>query len=85
MQLTITDGDSEITPVEYYITSGDLLCQFQIRSTGEVYIAKPLDRETISSYELDIITTDGRFSATTKLFIEVLDANGKNICTFLRY
>lgn len=77
LQLEITDEDAEITPVEYYITSGDPLCQFQIRSTGEVYIAKHLDRESISNYDLEIITTDGRHSATTQLSIEILDANGK--------
>lgn len=76
IQLAITDNDSDETPVEYYITSGDPLCQFQIRPTGDVYITKLLDRESIPRYNLNIITTDGRHSTTTKLTVDILDANG---------
>lgn len=79
IQLGITDADLDLnTPVKYYIIAGDSRSQFQIRDSGEVYVAKPLDRESISSYKLEIIATDGLFSARTKLEIEVLDANGKS-------
>ena len=74
--MAITDEDSDDTPVEYYVTSGDPLCQFQIRPTGEVFITKLLDREATSQYNLDIITTDGRHSAKTKLIVDIRDANG---------
>lgn len=66
-----------VSPVEFYITGGDPRSQFQIRQTGEVYVAKPLDRESVSSYVLDVTATDGKFIATTKVTIDILDANGK--------
>lgn len=76
LQIGTTDKDIEInTPIEYYIISGDPLSQFQIRQTGEVYVAKPLDRESVSSYNLGVIVTDGKFTATTNITILVLDAN----------
>ncbi|GLH14886.1 Fat-like cadherin-related tumor suppressor homolog [Gryllus bimaculatus] len=67
VQLETTDLDSDlISPVEFYITSGDPQSQFQIRQTGEVYVAKPLDRESISKYILEVTATDGKFIAKTK-------------------
>lgn len=65
-----------VSPVEFYITGGDPRSQFQIRQTGEVYVAKPLDRERISNYILDVTATDGKFITTTKVTIDILDANG---------
>ncbi|PNF22862.1 hypothetical protein B7P43_G15012, partial [Cryptotermes secundus] len=64
-----------VSPVEFYITGGDPRSQFQIRQTGEVYVAKPLDRESVSNYVLDVTATDGKFIATTKVTIDILDAN----------
>lgn len=79
--IDVTDADADLsTPVDYYIISGDPSSQFQIRKTGELYIAKPLDRETVSSYDLEIVVTDGFFTHSTKVAITVLDANGK--CLF---
>lgn len=76
LQIGTTDKDVEITtPIEYYIIAGDSLSQFQIRQTGEVYVAKSLDRESVSVYELTVIVTDGKFTATTNITINVLDAN----------
>lgn len=69
-----------VSPVEFYITGGDPRSQFQIRQTGEVYVAKPLDRESVSNYILDVTATDGKFIATTKVTIDILDANGKQHC-----
>jgi hypothetical protein len=40
-------------------------------------VAKPLDRESVSNYILDVTATDGKFIATTKVTIDILDANGK--------
>lgn len=66
-----------VSPVDFYITGGDPQSQFQIRQTGEVYVAKPLDRESVNNYILDVTVTDGKFIATTKVTIDILDANGK--------
>jgi protocadherin Fat 1/2/3 len=74
-----------VSPVEFYITGGDPRSQFQIRQTGEVYVAKPLDRESLGSYILDITATDGKFIAATKVTIDILDANGKQHCLLFLY
>lgn len=76
--LEITDADVDLnTPVDFYITAGDPSSQFQIRQTGEVYVVKPLDRETVASYNLNIIVTDGLFTDSTTVAIKIFDANGK--------
>ncbi|XP_048512093.1 fat-like cadherin-related tumor suppressor homolog isoform X4 [Athalia rosae] len=76
VKLVTNDRDADLnTPVEFYITSGDPRSQFQIRSTGEVYVAKSLDREMISRYELNVIGTDGKYVCETKVAIEITDVN----------
>ncbi|XP_019772654.2 fat-like cadherin-related tumor suppressor homolog isoform X8 [Dendroctonus ponderosae] len=76
LTLTTTDLDSDLsTPVEFYIIAGDPSSQFQIRQTGELYVAKSLDREKLATYNLNILVTDGLFTDTTKVTVMVLDAN----------
>lgn len=76
IQLSTIDDDVTLqTPVEYYIMSGDSQSQFQIRQTGELYVAKELDREMYPWYTLGIIATDGHFTAHTNVTIQILDAN----------
>lgn len=76
-KLEIIDADEDlITPVDYYIISGDISSQFQIRQTGELYVVKALDRETVANYNLKIIVTDGLYTDTTAVSINILDANG---------
>ncbi|XP_038113282.1 fat-like cadherin-related tumor suppressor homolog isoform X3 [Culex quinquefasciatus] len=76
LQISTTDKDVDLkTPIEYYIISGDPLSQFQIKNTGEVFVVKALDRESISRYELGVIVTDGKYTSTTNISITVLDAN----------
>lgn len=78
LTLDVTDADTDLsTPVDFYIIDGDPSSQFQIRKTGELYVAKPLDRETVPRYDLSIIVTDGLFTHTAKVSIIVLDVNGK--------
>lgn len=87
LQLSITDKDSDSdAPIEYYILSGDPFSQFQIRQTGELYVAKALDRESIASYRLNVIVTDGTFTTHTNVSITVLDANDNSpYCLKYRY
>ncbi|XP_031337329.1 fat-like cadherin-related tumor suppressor homolog isoform X2 [Photinus pyralis] len=76
LTLEVTDADIDLsTPVNYFIISGDPSSQFQVRQTGEIYVAKSLDRESVSKYDLQIIVTDGLFTDTTKVTINILDAN----------
>nr|CAD7395413.1 unnamed protein product [Timema poppensis] len=76
VQLSTTDEDEDlVSPVEFYITGGDPRLQFQIRQDGKVYISKPLDRERVNKYVLDVTATDGKFITTTVVTIEILDAN----------
>jgi len=56
--------------------------QFQVRQTGELYVAKNLDREKVDHYNLEILVTDGLFTHTTKVSITVLDANGGFLFVF---
>lgn len=73
--LSTVDKDEIVSPCAFYITSGDPRSQFQIRSTGEIYVAKPLDRESIDRYELTIVGTDGLFVFETTVVIQVMDVN----------
>lgn len=75
-KLEVVDADLDLnTPVDFYIIGGDPSSQFQIRQTGEVYVGKPLDRETVAFYDLSIIVTDGLFTDETSVHVKVLDAN----------
>ncbi|XP_040169862.1 fat-like cadherin-related tumor suppressor homolog isoform X4 [Anopheles arabiensis] len=76
LQIATTDRDVELrTAVEYYIIAGDSLSQFQIKNSGEVFVVKALDRESIAEYELKVIVTDGKYTATANISVTVLDAN----------
>ena len=46
-----------------------------MKKNGEVYVARELDRETVSSYKLVVKVTDGTFIAYCKISIEILDDN----------
>lgn len=73
--LEIKDADFETSKNDFYITKGNQLGQFQVRENGEIFVNKPLDRENISSYLLEVLVTDGLFVSKTKVAIEVLDTN----------
>lgn len=77
VQLTLVDNDNELpTTLMYHIRDGDMHSKFAIRSTGEVYVANALDRETLDKYQLTILVTDGTYVSTTQLHITVTDING---------
>ena len=71
---TDLDLDSN-AKVAYSITEGNQFGQFAIKSTGEVYVLKELDREVISSYTLTITASDGAFISLASVMINVLDIN----------
>ena len=47
----------------------------QVKKNGEVYVARQLDRETVSSYKLVVKASDGTFITYCKISIEILDDN----------
>lgn len=66
--------------VMYYITSGDVMHQFQVKDSGQVYVNGQLDREVKDNYVLGITATDGMFVTQTRVKITVVDVNGE--CLF---
>lgn len=79
-QIIATDLDSDKNgEVSYSIIRGDNQNQFDIEEkTGYVSVAGELDRETISSYVLEILAKDNGvpvLSRQTLLNIEISDAN----------
>ncbi|KAE9538544.1 hypothetical protein AGLY_005643 [Aphis glycines] len=87
VQLTLIDDDNELpATLMYHIRDGDMHSKFAIRSTGEVYVANTLDRETLDNYQLSILVTDGTYVSTTQLHITVTDVNDeKPYCLRHRY
>ena len=63
------------TRVDYYVRDGDSKGQFGIKSNGEVYVSRPLDRELESIYKLKVVASDGKFVTEAKVTIEILDDN----------
>ena len=47
----------------------------QVKKNGELYVSRPLDRELVSSYRLEVAVTDGVFVSRCKVTIEILDDN----------
>ncbi|XP_037068712.1 protocadherin Fat 1-like [Pollicipes pollicipes] len=79
MSLTTDDADLLSAPVHFYITDGDPHARFEIvtsgANSGELFVLNALDRETVPSYDLTVTATDGSLVATTRLHLDVLDAN----------
>lgn len=63
----------------YEIASGDPEHQFKInRESGWISVAAPLDRESVSSYNLEIVALDQgipQCSGSLSVYVEVSDAN----------
>lgn len=75
LSLMVEDKDEEKNNVDFYIIEGDLQGQFTVQKSGKIVVQKPLDREIISSYQLTVLVTDGKFVSKTWVSIEVLDVN----------
>lgn len=75
-QLMTEDADQVAkTRVDFYILDGDPQGHFAIKSNGEVYVSRPLNREELSIYKLKIVASDGTFVAEASVSIEILDDN----------
>lgn len=76
--LVVMATDADIVPnnvVTYHIAGGDVLGQFGVRTSGEIYVNKLLDREEEAHYQLTLLATDGAYVATATVTINILDAN----------
>lgn len=82
--ITIRAEDKDLgrnSKLTYHITKGDRLGQFRISNSGEIIVNKELDRERKSRYELIVTVTDGKFVSTTRVRVDILDANDNDpIC-----
>ncbi|KAF2894632.1 hypothetical protein ILUMI_11530 [Ignelater luminosus] len=81
VRLYTTDADEGLNgDVFYSIASGNEDGRFEIdEATGQIVLARSLDRETTSKYRLTVIAHDAglskRLSSSTTVSIEVLDEN----------
>uniref|UniRef100_A0A8C5V9H3 FAT atypical cadherin 1 n=1 Tax=Microcebus murinus TaxID=30608 RepID=A0A8C5V9H3_MICMU len=64
------------TPLWFDIIGGNYDSQFDVdKGTGTVIVAKPLDAEQKSNYNLTVEATDGTTTILTQVFIKVIDTN----------
>lgn len=78
VRLEVRDADATGAPLSFFVADGDPRARFQLRASGELYVARPLDRETEPLYDLLVAATDGKFTAYTRVHITVLDVNGES-------
>ncbi|XP_037297103.1 fat-like cadherin-related tumor suppressor homolog isoform X2 [Manduca sexta] len=74
-RLEVDDADAAGAPLTFFVSEGDARARFQLRASGELYVARALDREQQSRYDLTVAATDGKFTAYTRVRVTVLDVN----------
>lgn len=77
LRLDVTDADATPAPLAYFLRGGDPKGQFAVNAAGELYVARPLDRELTTNYTLQVLATDGMHHAATSVHLTVLDVNGE--------
>nr|XP_053612376.1 cadherin-related tumor suppressor [Plodia interpunctella] len=81
MRVYSTDADEGLNGDIYYkLIGGDDTGKFSLdEATGQLFINKPLDRETTDRYQLTVLAHDSgqylRLSASTTISINILDEN----------
>ncbi|XP_049721123.1 protocadherin Fat 1 isoform X2 [Elephas maximus indicus] len=64
------------TPLWFDIIGGNYDSHFDVdKGTGTIIVAKPLDAEQRSNYNLTVEATDGTTTILTQVFIKVIDTN----------
>nr|XP_033799788.1 protocadherin Fat 1 isoform X2 [Geotrypetes seraphini] len=64
------------TPLWFYITGGNHDSHFDVdKGTGTIIVARPLDAEQKSNYNLTVEATDGTRSISTQVLIKIIDTN----------
>ncbi|XP_032512432.2 fat-like cadherin-related tumor suppressor homolog isoform X2 [Danaus plexippus] len=74
-RLMVQDDDVSGAPLSYFVSAGDPRARFQVRASGELLVARALDRETEPAYSLSVAATDGKFTAYTAVHITIIDVN----------
>ena len=73
---TKTGSDADGDTLGYTITAGNDAGLFAINSsTGAITVAKSLDYETATSYELTVVADDGTYASTEVITISVADVD----------
>ncbi|XP_025063474.1 protocadherin Fat 1 isoform X5 [Alligator sinensis] len=63
-------------PLWFDITGGNYDSRFDVdKGTGTIIVARPLDAEQKSNYNLTVEATDGTRSISTQVYIKVIDTN----------
>ncbi|CAH1634963.1 unnamed protein product [Spodoptera littoralis] len=75
LRLAVRDADAAGAPLAFFVAAGDPRARFQLRASGELYVARALDRELEPRYSLRVAATDGKFTAHTDVHVDVLDVN----------
>lgn len=78
LRLAVDDADAAGAPLAFFVAGGDPRARFQLRASGELYVARGLDRELEPRYDLRVAATDGKFTAHTRVHIDVIDVNGQS-------
>lgn len=79
--MTLTTIDKDVVPntdIQYYIINGDPEGKFKVRKNGDIFVNRPLDRETVPWYKLIVAATDGGFVSTATVTVDILDDNDNN-------
>ena len=69
------DDDDDAELLTYYIVQGNEAQHFQVRASGQVFVARRLDREMRPAYELQLVASDGFFTSRAWLHVELTDEN----------
>lgn len=72
----VVAADPDGAGLDYYVTAGDPDHRFSLRSTGQLILAQPLDRELVDSYRLSVVVSDSKYVVETTVLVLVLDVNG---------
>ncbi|XP_076064277.1 fat-like cadherin-related tumor suppressor homolog, partial [Oratosquilla oratoria] len=75
VELEVDDEDEMLMPLDFLVSGGDSSGHFLVHASGQVYVARSLDREKQAQYALTVTATDGKFTANTTVDITVIDSN----------
>nr|XP_034825226.1 fat-like cadherin-related tumor suppressor homolog [Maniola hyperantus] len=75
VRLGVADADAAGAPLSFFVAAGDPRARFAVRASGELHVARALDREAEPAYSLSVAATDGKFTAYTAVHVTVQDVN----------
>ena len=78
ISLNVSDNDVSVTTFDFTIAAGNSDKKFQIgKSSGIIQLQRKIDRDVLQDpvYSLDVTVSDGVFTSTTTVIINVIDVN----------